>query len=28
LVYFLIAGNGPWSFKIHNEDEGKAGSED
>jgi putative oxidoreductase len=28
LVYFLIAGNGPWSFKVHNEDEGKAGSED
>jgi len=23
LVYFLIIGNGAWSVKIHNEDEGK-----
>jgi len=24
LIYFLIAGNGPWSFRIKNEDDGKA----
>jgi putative oxidoreductase len=23
LVYFLIAGDGPWSFKVRNEDDGK-----
>jgi putative oxidoreductase len=23
LIYFLVAGNGPWSLKIKNEDDGK-----